>query len=500
VARVIDISPVTRIEGHLDFRVELEDGRVSEAWATGALFRGFEIMLRGRDPLDALVFVPRICGVCPTSHQVAAVKCLEDAFGATPPPNAHLVRSILLGLENAYSHAAHFYVLFGPDLANQKYAGHPLYPELARRFSPITGSSWLTAVAAKRKLNEAYAILGGQFPHSNVFIPGGVTCRPTASDVVKVTSILMEVQDVVEQVVLGGSVERWLENRSLADVQAWLGEGDHADSDLGLFLRVGPELGLDRIGAGPGNFLAYGVYEQADGTPWLKPGFYDGEFHTFDQTHITEHVKHSWYEDYEGGKHPSEGETRPRYVRDGGKYSYAKAPRYRERPTQVGPLARQINDRDPLVLDLAAHLGVNAFTRMLARLHEEVRLLAELRNWLSQLDLREPFYRRPPAVPTRATGFGRTEAGRGALGHWIRIEDGRIANYQVITPTAWNVSPKDALGQHGPIEQAVIGTPVADESNPVEVQHVIRSFDPCLACTVHLIRARETVATVELDV
>ncbi|MDE3075059.1 MAG: nickel-dependent hydrogenase large subunit [Chloroflexota bacterium] len=377
---VLDISPITRIEGHLDFRVEVDGGKVTDAWASGALFRGFEIMLKGRSPEDALVFVPRICGVCPTSHQVASVKCLENAFGATPPPNAHLVRSILLGLENAYSHAAHLYVLFGPDLANEKYSGHPLFPELERRFAAYKGSSWLTAVAAKRKLNEAYAVLGGQFPHANVFVPGGVTCRPTPSDVLKVTGILMEVQDIVERVVLGGPVARWLENRTLADVQAWLGEGDHASSDLGVFIRVGQDLALHQIGAGPGNFLAYGVYEQADGTPWLKPGFYDGDPHPFDQQSITEHVKHSWYVDYEGGKHPFQGETRPFYSREGDKYSYAKAPRYLDRPTQVGPLARQINDGDPLVLDLAKHLGASAYTRMLARLHEEVRLLAQIRG------------------------------------------------------------------------------------------------------------------------
>ncbi|MDE3075060.1 MAG: nickel-dependent hydrogenase large subunit [Chloroflexota bacterium] len=118
---------------------------------------------------------------------------------------------------------------------------------------------------------------------------------------------------------------------------------------------------------------------------------------------------------------------------------------------------------------------------------------------MSQLNLREPFYRRPPATPSETTGAGFTEAARGALGHWMRIEGGKIANYQVITPTAWNVSPKDFLGQHGPIEQAVIGTPVPDEANPVEVQHVIRSFDPCLACTVHLVRGKRTLATLSLD-
>ncbi len=491
MAKVIDISPITRIEGHLDFKVEVDGGQVTDAWAIGALFRGFEIMLKGRDPLDALVFVPRICGVCPTSHQVACVKALDDVYAAQVPPNAHLMRSILLGLENAYSHAAHFYVLFGPDLTNKKYQDHPAYPELVKRFAPFTGTSWLTAVMAKRKLNEAYAILGGQFPHCNVFVPGGVTCTPTAADIIKVLGILMEVQDIVEQMVLGCSVERWLENKTLEDVQNWLGEDGHENSDLGLFIKYGPELGLHEIGSGPGRFVSYGVYDLPGGTTWLRPGFYDGQFHPFDQAKVTEHVKHSWYEDYQGGKHPSQGETRPHYTRDGDKYTYAKSPRYADKPAQVGPLSRQINDRDALVLDLGQKLGINAFTRVLARLHEEVRLLAQIRTWIEQLNLKEPFYIKPPDTPQRATGIGLTEAGRGALGHWINVEGGKIANYQVITPTAWNVSPKDSLGQHGPIEQAVIGTPVPDESNPIEVQHVIRSFDPCLACTVHLVRGEK---------
>jgi hydrogenase large subunit len=492
MAKKIDLSPITRIEGHLDFTIEVEEGKVIEAWASGTLFRGFEIMLQGRDPLDALVFVPRICGVCPTSHQVASVRCLESAFGATPPPNAHLVRSLLLGLENAYSHAAHFYVLFGPDLVNKKYASHPAYPELQKRFAPLAGSSYVAAVMAKRKLNEAYAIFGGQFPHSNVFVPGGVTCTPDIADIVRATSILLEVQDLVEDMVLGCSVERWLENESLADVQEWMGEDGHEASDLGLFIKHGPELGLNEIGAGPPRFLSYGVYEQADGTSWLRSGFYDGEFRPFKQEKITEHVKHSWYVDYEGGKHPSQGETRPQYTAEGEKYSYAKTPRYDEKSAQVGPISRQVNDKDALVLDLADKLGINAFTRELARLQEEVRLLAQLKVWLNQIDPTKPFYFKP-RTPRNAVGMGFTEAGRGALGHWVRIEGGRIANYQVITPTAWNVSPKDAYGNRGPIEEAVVGTPVPDEENPIEVQHVIRSFDPCIACTVHMVSCGERV-------
>lgn len=492
IKRTINIFPVTRVEGHLEFSVDVEAGKAVDARSTGAEFRGFELMLRGRDPMDALVFVQRICGVCPTSHMVAAVEALEHAFGVSVPANAHLVRSVMLALENAYSHAAHFYALFGPDLVNGKYSSHPAYPELAKRLTALTGSSYVKAVLAKRALNEAYAIFGGQFPHSNAFVPGGVTCTPDVSDITRAIGIWMEVKGAVEQMVLGCSAERWLENKSLADVQKWLGEKPtHENSDLGVFIRLGPELGLHTLGAGPGRLVCYGVYRQADGKQWTKSGFYDeGRFLPLEQTKIEEHVKHSWFADYPGGKHPSQGETSPRYA-TGAKYSFLKSPRYDGKVAQLGPLARQVLDQDPLVLDLAKQLGINVFTRMLARLHEAVRLLAQIRVWLDQIDPAQPFYTKPawwPKAPTApASGFGLTEAGRGALGHWVSYEGGRIKNYQVITPTAWNASPRDSRDNPGAIEQAVIGTPVPDEANPVEVYHVIRSFDPCLSCATHII-------------
>ena len=484
--KVIDISPVTRIEGHLEFKVEVEEGQVKDAYAGGALFRGFELILKGRDPMDALLLTPRICGVCPTSHSLAASHALDDAFQAEVPPNAHLLRSILLGTENTMSHATHFFALFGPDLVNPKYAAHPAYPELEKRFAPLAGTSYLEAVKTRVKLDEVFAIFGGQHPHSNVFVPGGVTFVPQISDITKAFTILLDVQDFVEGAILGGSAERWLENRSLADVQQWMGEGSHENSDLGLFIRYGQELGLNELGKGPGRFIAYGAYAQADGDPWLKSGYFDGKTNPFEQDKIAEEVKHSWYQDYDGGKHPSQGETVPMLDRGGQKYSYAKSPRYGGKAVEVGPLARMVNDADPLVLDLATQLGPSVYTRELARLHEAVRTFAQLKYWVNQLDLTKPFYITPKS-PKQAMGIGLTEAARGALGHWIRIENGRIESYQVITPTAWNVSPKDFKDVPGPIEQAVIGTPVPDESNLVEIHHVIRSYDPCLACTVHLL-------------
>jgi len=489
----IMIDPVTRIEGHLKFTVYTENGVVRDARSSGTLFRGFEIILRGKEPRDALRITPRICGVCPVCHGIASAKALDDAFGAEIPDNAKLVRNIILGANTVMSHAAHFYALWGPDLVNEKYSAHPAYPELQKRFAPLAGSSYLGAVRARTIPHEIIAIFGGKMPHMVCQVPGGVTCTPSLSDITKALVLLMRVKDFVEGTVLGGSVERWLENRSLSDVQKWMGENGHAESDLGLLIRYGPELGLDKIGAGCGKFVSYGIYEEPGGGTWLKSGLYDGEFHAFDQGKISEHVRHSWYRDYEGGKHPSDGATEPQYDKEEG-YSWLKSPRYDGQVTEVGPLARMICDQDPLVLDLAKALGPNVYTRTLARLHETVRLIPKINEWLNAIDPAKPFCVKS-TVPRSATGAGLTEAPRGALGHWVRIEKGRIANYQVITPTAWNGSPRDAAGNPGPMEQAVIGAPVSDEANLVEVQHIIRSFDPCLACAIHVLDAngRESV-------
>jgi len=485
--RQITIDPITRIEGHLNFTIQSEDGIVREAKSSGTLFRGFEMILRGKEPLDALRITPRICGVCPASHGMASAKALDDAFNAELPDNAKLVRNIILGANTVMSHATHFYVLWGPDLVDEKYSSHPAYPELEKRFTPLAGSSYLGAVRARAIPHEIIAIFGGKMPHMVCQVPGGVTCTPSLSDTTKALVLLMRVKDFVEGTVLGGSVERWLENKSLGDVQKWMGENGHAESDLGLLIRYGPELGLDKIGAGCGKFVSYGVYEEPSGGTWLKSGFYNGEFHAFEQGGISEQVRHSWYRDYEEGKHPSAGITQPQYDKEVA-YSWIKSPRYQGQVAEVGPLARMICDQDPLVLDLAKELGPSVYTRTLARLHETVRLIPKIKDWLNAIDPGKPFYTRAEAARS-ATGVGLTEAPRGALGHWVRIEKGRIANYQIITPTAWNASPRDAEGNAGPMEQAVIGAPIPDEANLVEVQHIIRSFDPCLACAVHLIGA-----------
>lgn len=486
MGKTIKISPFNRVEGDLEITVEIEDGKVIGAHACGVMFRGFEIILKERDPMDAIVFTPRICGICGGAHSTAASNALRSAFGTEMPPNGYLARNIAFACENAMSHATHFYALFAIDLINKKYSAHPSYNELIKRFAPMKGTSYIGAIKERKRFLEILGLLIGKWPNTLAFHPGGITKALTMSEITRALGILSEFQNFVEERVLGCSVEQWRENKSLDDINRWLGEDGHAESDIGLFIKVGRDFGLDKIGQGTGKFLSFGVYDQIDGTTWLPAGYFDGDFHPFDEKRISEHIKYSYYDGYEGGKHPLDGTTQPNADKIGA-YSWAKSPRYGDNVVEVGPLARMIIDKDPLILDLVKNLGANAYTRTLARLHENVRLLKQMKGWLMQINPDEPFYIKPE-IPKNANGSGLTEAARGALGHWINIENGKIKNYQVITPTAWNISPRDSNDNPGAVEQALIGTPVEDENNLIEVAHVVRSFDPCLVCTVHAIR------------
>lgn len=483
---MITLSPISRVGGDLEVRVEIKDGQVVDAYASGVIFRGFEKLLRGRDPMDALVFTCRVCGICSISQLTASSNALRDAFKAEMPPNAFLARNIVLAAETAMSHFTHFYILFMADLTNEKYSAHPAYKELKERFSPFVGTAYTKALRLRKKIMEIVGLLAGKWPNTLALQPTGTTRPVNAGEIIRARGVLAEFQNSLEETLLGCSIDRWLKNKSPGDLNQWLNETDHEQSDLGLFIQCAQELRLNELGRGPGRFLSCGGYDLPDGSTWLKSGYFDGEFKSFDQTRITEYIKYSWFEGYEGGKHPFEGMTEP----NAGKpraYSWAKAPRYRGKTVEVGPLARMVIDRDPLALNLLQQLGPNVFTRCLMRVHEGIRLLKQIDVWLNQIDPDQPFYIKPQK-PKEAQGVGLTEAARGTLGHWILIEDGRIKNYQIITPSAWNLSPRDSEDNPGPVEEALIGTPVENEKNPVEVAHVIRSFDPCLFCTVHMVR------------
>lgn len=510
------ISPLGRVEGDLDLRIKLRDGVVTEAWTEASMFRGFEIILRGKDPQAGLIVTPRICGICGGSHLHKAVYALDTAWKTHVPKNATLVRNIAQACETLLSIPRWFYALFAIDLTNKNYAHLPEYDEVCRRFAPFVGTSYETGVTLSGKPVEVYAMFGGQWPHSSFMIPGGVMCAPTLSDVTRSIAILdYWKREWLEKVWLGCSIERWMAIKSWNDLLAWADENDaQRNSDCALFLRFAQRAGLDKFGAGCGAYLATGTYFQPElyERPTIdgrndalinRAGIYDGrEYHDFNHLNVREDTSHSFYK---GDRylHPWQGETDPIDPQDGhkqGKYSWAKSPRYEvpgrgAMPLEVGPLSRQViagregaaahQDYDPLFLDAVKTAGPSVLVRVLARMHEAAKYWQLTRGWLDKIDLHDRFYSKPEEL-AEGRGFGSTEAARGSLSDWIVLSDGKIENYQVITPTAWNIGPRDRTGVLGPMEQAFLGARITDPSDPVEVGHVARSFDSCLVCTVHV--------------
>ncbi len=507
------VSPLGRVEGDLDVRVTVENGMVTSAWTTAAMFRGFEIILKGKDPQAGLVVTPRICGICGGSHLYKACYALDTAWSTHVPQNATLIRNIAQACETLQSIPRYFYALFAIDLVNKNYASSPLYDEAVRRFAPYVGTSYQKGVVLSSKPVEVYAIFGGQWPHSSFMVPGGVMSAPNLADITRATAILHHWKDNwLEKEWLGCSVERWMEIQTWDDMLAWVDENESQyNSDCGFFIRYARDIGLHTYGAGCGDFLASGTYFEPSlyENPTVegrqdaligRGGIYaHGRHLPYDQLRVSEDVTHAYYQ---GSRplHPWDGETvpvDPRNAKD--KYSWAKSPRYDvpdlgRIPMETGPLARRVvaagpdrlphQDNDPLFADMLRVLGPSVFVRQMARMHEAPKYFTWVMDWLSRVDLQESFHTKPTEHPA-GRGWGATEAARGALQDWIVLENGKIENYQVITPTAWNIGPRDGEGTLGPIEQALVGTPIVDMEDPVELGHVARSFDSCLVCTVH---------------
>lgn len=496
MSRKINV-PLNRVEGDLEVQVEIDNGVVTDAWCGGTMYRGFEKIMLGRGALDGLVITPRICGICSTNHLVAAVGALDSIAGVALPPDAVRIRNLSQMVEHIQSDVRHGMLMFAVDFVNPRYQDNPLYAEAMERYQPFKGSSIIETVRATKKVLEIIAILGGQWPHSSFMVPGGIVSLPGSSDLLQCGLILRQYRIWYEHRILGCSVERWNQVRSAGELDAWLEEKpEHKNSDLGFFVRYARSIGLDRMGRGYENFLSFGsLAVPADsavahpGAGLLIPaGVAQGTNATpFDQVHVAEHIAHSWYTGYDGARHPYQGETTP-YAsgREGGKYTWAKAPRYDGLAMETGPLAEMVLAGQPLVSDLVRTQGANAFVRELARLSRPTGLFDAMATWLCETKGETGFYTHPGEIES-GEGFGLTQASRGALGHWVKLEGGSITHYQVITPTAWNFSPRDSLGARGPVEQALVGTTVRDPENPVELGHVVRSFDACLVCTVHTV-------------
>lgn len=506
---VIVIDPITRIEGHMKVEAVVDGGEVKDARCCGTLFRGFERILPGRHPLDAVRLTQRVCGVCPTAHATASAFCLDEALGVAGaiPKNGRLVRNLILGCNYLQSHILHFFTLAALDyvdvtaLADYEGDDSDLKTvrafidrgELAPFFPRYEGDyrhskdenralvrNYLKALHIRRVTHEMLCVFGGKMPHNVGIIPGGVTGDVTADKISTFDGKLTDVKAFIEDVYIPTVL---------------LVAGQYADH-------------FD-IGAGCRRYLSYGVFDlddaQADPAkrPRLLPAGLldaDGKLSHADAGKIFEHVKHSRY-DESCAAAPTEGSTWPDPEKQGA-YSWLKAPRYDGAPAEVGPLARAMvayaGGHAMVKPDLDAALSAagvkpqklsSVLGRHLARALEARWVCDAMAGWLEALTPGAPAAV-DVKIPDEGEGAGLTGAPRGALGHWIQIKDKKIDRYQLVVPTTWNASPRDDNGTPGPIEQALIGAPVKDRENPFEVVRIVRSFDPCLACAVHVLTAR----------
>lgn len=502
-AEQFQLMPLNRVEGDLEIHYQLDaHATVIHARSVGTMYRGIENLLLGRSPLDALVITPRICGICTTAHLQAAAKALDMAFNAKVPDNGRRLRAITLLTELVQNDLRHSYMLFLPDLISEAYAHLPMYAEAQARYRPMQGSAVVPALQFSQKVLEIIAILGGQWPHSSFMVPGGVVTLPSATDIHQCRHTLNQFRIWYQQSVLGCDLERWLAVQSLDDLKKWLAEEkSHRQSELGFFLRWGKAIGLDRLGVGPRRWISYGgpdlpkktqVQAIAGGDQLFAAGIYeDGRPMALNEAKITEDTTATHYKDSRFVRHPFEGRTvaEPGEA-DAERYSWAKAPRYDGLPAETGPLADLAVSGHPLVRQWLSRHGPSVLLRQMVRMVRTALVLPAMEHWLDEMGQSDGVYYHAHEPKANTQGYGLVTAPRGALGHWVRIEKGRIAQYQVVTPTGWNGSPCDRNGHFGPWETALLGTRVADVKRPIELEHIVRSFDPCLVCTVHAVTPR----------
>ena len=481
------VGPFNRVEGDLEVTLDIERGIVVSAQVTAPLYRGFENLLLGRPLFDALVMVPRICGICSVSQSAAAVAALADLSGATMPRNGRLASNLILASEVLLDHLTHFYLFFMPDFARADYAGQAWYDAVAARFRAQQGSAAADFLPARARFLTVLGLLAGKWPHTLALRPAGSTRPVHGGERMRLIALLREFRSFLERFFFAERLEVVASLDSTAALARYAARCGGA-GDWPRFLALAESLQLARLGRSGAQLMSSGAFPDADeegGAALFKPGVErDGGAPTaFDPGAITEDISHGWFVASANPLPPACGETRPQAEQAAG-YSWAKAPRYAGAPAEVGAFARQVIDGQPLLLELAAQEGANARSRVVARGVEVARLLLAMQRWADGLDDRAPFHGEAPLVDS-GRGVGFVEAARGTLGHWLEAEAGKIRRYQIVAPTTWNFSPRDAAGTPGPLETALAGLPTPSGKAGPEVQHVVRSFDPCLACTVH---------------
>ncbi len=471
------LGPFNRVEGDLEVTLDVSEGVVQAAQVTAPLFRGFETILAGRAPADALVVAPRVCGICSVSQSAAAAGALARLAGIEAPPNGRLASDLVLACENLADHVTHFALFFMPDFARAAYAGRPWHATVRERYAAGRGRSQQRLVAARARLLHLLGLLAGKWPHSLALQPGGTTRAVDGGERIRLMGILAEFRECLEEVLFAGPLDEVAALDSPAALARWADAAPDSRGDFRLFLAIARDLELDRLGRGPAAFLSHGGFGL-----WPAGTLMDGIGGPLDTAQMREDPAHSWMAGPPA--HPADGTTVPDADKPGA-YSWCKAPRLAGRPAEVGALARHAVAGDPLARGLVGNGGGSVRDRVVMRLVEAARLLIAMEGWVRRLTPGEPFCHDAP-LPEDGAAAGLVEAARGALGHWLTVRRGVIHNYQIVAPTTWNFSPRDQDGQPGPLEQALAGTPVQPgEDTPLAVQHVVRSFDPCMACTVH---------------
>lgn len=474
-ARLV-VGPFNRVEGDLEVHLDIRDGAVARAQVNAPLYRGFERMLEGRDPRDALTITPRICGICSISQSAAAARALGDAMGLTPAPQGAQMAALIHAIENLCDHLTHFYLFFMPDFARPAYGAQRWHGAVVERFTAMQGSGARRAVEARARLMHILGLMAGKWPHTLAIQPGGVTRTPTSAERLRIIATLRGFRRFLEAELFGTALEEFIALPAQDALLGW------QKGDAGLFADVAASLDLAQMGQGAGRYLSFGAYPLADSYGFARGLWQEGASSEIPLQTIAEDVSHSWM--LGGAAHPARGLTEPDEEMRAPAYSWCKAPRLAGQPVECGALARQVIDGHPLARDLATQ-GGGVLARVGARLLEIARIQLLMETLAQQIDPAARFMEHAP-LPRQGAGVGLVEAARGALGHWLRIEGGQIAGYQIIAPTTWNFSPRDAHGVPGPLEAALVGATVAPgEDTPLAVQHIVRSFDPCMVCTVH---------------